>query len=277
MDKSNTSTGQETADTSTEQVTEQVMMKDENGNDVSLDDLMNLTTDDYEEFGEENHKGMKPLHEWMKNVPSDVRKHIANIRSSYTRKTQELAEQKKALEEQSRTLKQQLLTTQELNLNNPMLEQMRGIASQTDELDLYTEEGIQAAIQREAAKMVEKMLAPAQEQMRFELEVKRREMALQDFKSQHPDLLSQEIKLPVAQLLMERPELKLEDAYYIVKAKVEATKAQQIQQEAAAVRSSRKETLTKTSTGTASNPSGTPKFRDAWEAFQYHKAQAAKK
>jgi hypothetical protein len=76
---------------------------------------------------------------------------------------------------------------------------------------------------------------------------------------------------------MERPELKLEDAYYIVKSKMETQKAMEAQQVAQQQRSTRREALTKTSTGKAATPMGTPKFRNAWDAYQFHKAQAAKK
>ena len=56
----------------------------------------------------------------------------------------------------------------------------------------------------------------------------------------------------------------------VEKAKVE-------REEISRQRSSRRETLRKTSTGKSVTPSGTPKFRDAWEAYQYHKSQTAKK
>lgn len=279
-DESNTSVGQETANT--EQVTEQdepaVDQQFDGTQEMSLEDLLAMTDEDFAEFEPEaNHKGMKPLHHWLNHVPEDVRKHLGNIRSSYTRKTQELAEQRRQLEEQSKSLQARLMETQEATLNNPMLEKMRGIAADETDIDLYTEEGLQAAIQREAAKMVKEMLEPAQLQMKQELEIKRREMALQDFKQQHPDLTSPEMKMPIAQLLMERPELKLEDAYYIVKSKMETQKAVEAQAVAQQQRSTRKEALNKTSTGKAATPAGTPKFRDAWKAYNYHKSRAANK
>ena len=66
---------------------------------LTIDELLELGEEDYEEFTDDaNHKGMKPLHEWMQHIPEDARKHVANIRSSYTRKTQELAEMRKQLE-----------------------------------------------------------------------------------------------------------------------------------------------------------------------------------
>ena len=49
------------------------------------------------------------------------------------------------------------------------------------------------------------------------------------------------------------------------------------QQEFANRKAERKESFSRTSTGKSVSPAGTPKFRDAWEAFQWHKQQAAKK
>ena len=84
----NTSVAPESSDAS-------VVADDSN---VTLEDLMNLSEEDYEEFkSDANHKGMKPLNEWLKHVPADVRKHVANIRSDYTRKTTELSQMKKDL------------------------------------------------------------------------------------------------------------------------------------------------------------------------------------
>jgi len=50
---------------------------------LTIEELLDLNEEDYDEFTEDaNHKGMKPLHEWMQHIPEDVRKHVANIRSS---------------------------------------------------------------------------------------------------------------------------------------------------------------------------------------------------
>ena len=68
----------------------------------------------------------------------------------------------------------------------------------------------------------------------------------------------------MAKLLMERPELKLEDAYYMVKGQVQQTAAQ-------AQKQAQRETLNKTSTGTAVRSGAAPKFKSAWDAYQWHK------
>jgi hypothetical protein len=60
----------------------------------AMDDIIdNFTLDDLLQYGAEEdplfaddaqHKGMKPINQWIQNVPEDVRKHLANIRADYT-------------------------------------------------------------------------------------------------------------------------------------------------------------------------------------------------
>jgi hypothetical protein len=73
-------------------------------------------------------------------------------------------------------------------------------------------------------------------------------------------------------MLIERPELKLEDAYFIVKAKVDSERVAQEKQELAQRTNNRKEVFEKTSTGRNSAPKVPPKTRDAWEIYQWHKS-----
>jgi len=79
------------------------------------------------------------------------------------------------------------------------------------------------------------------------------------------------------ELLKSRPELSMEDAFYIIKAKVGSSKLQQERDEIAARKQRQRETVMKSSSGSRSAPSGVPKFNNAIEAYRYHKAQQAKK
>ena len=278
----NTTSGSETVEDTTVETAEDVETV-ETDTDVSddsgavaeeelmtIEELLGLNEDDYEEFTEDaNHKGMKPLHEWMGHIPEDVRKHVANIRSSYTRKTQELAEMRKALEAE----RAELMRQQDMSVNNPFLARAEQELANEQEYDLYTPEGMQAEIKRQAAQMLKEMMKPAQE----EIQIKQRRMQLESFKTENPELMDDAYRLPVAQMLQERPELKLEDAFYIVKAKVDAQKLKAEREQIANQKSQRRETLRKTSSGKSVTPSGTPKFRDAWEAYQYHKSLNSKK
>ena len=205
----------------------------------------------------------------MQHIPEDVRKHVANIRSSYTRKTQELSEMRKALEFE----KSELMRQQEHAVNNPFLKRAEEELATDEEYDLYTPEGMQKEIKRQAAQMLQEMMKPAQEEM----QIKQRRMQLEQFKTENPDLMDDQYRLPVAQMLQERPELKLEDAFYIVKSKVDAQKLKVEREQVAKQKSTRRETLRKTSGGKSVTPTGTPKYRDTWEAYQYHKALQSKK
>ena len=69
-------------------------------------------------------------------------------------------------------------------------------------------------------------------------------------------------------------ELKLEDAFFIVKAKADTLKMKARDQELANQKASRAQTLRKTAPGSNVTPSGTPKFKDAWEAYSYHIAMS---
>ena len=147
--------------TETEEVVETEDVSADADEDIELmtiEELLGINEDDFEEFTEDaNHKGMKPLHEWMQHIPEDVRKHVANIRSSYTRKTQEIAEMRKALEAERMELQRQ----QDNALNNPFLKRAEEELAKEEEYDIYTTEGMQAEIKRQAAKMLQEMMKPA--------------------------------------------------------------------------------------------------------------------
>lgn len=237
--------------------------------DLSVDDLLGLNSEVAPEFTEDAaHKGMKPLHEWTKHLPEDVRKHLANIRSDYTRKTQEIASMKKELENDRRSY----ALEKEATLNNPLARRAAEIAANEEEYDLYDPEGMKKEIERQSAKMLSEMLKPARE----EIMLQQRKLALEDFKRENPELTNPEYRLEIAKMLQDRPELKLEDAFYIVKSKVDSAKSREAAKVVAAQTQGRREALQKTSNGSATVPKGSPKFRDAWEAFQYHKSQGTK-
>jgi len=236
------------------------------------------------------------------NVPEDVRKHLANIRGDYTRKTQELAAMRKEVEASKRHMEAQ----NEGIVNGAMAKQLRDVDENAEydlfdadgmkaeiqrqaklmlamakqlrdvdenaEYDLFDADGMKAEIQRQAKLMLREMMAPAQE----ELEVKQRRMALQEFKANNPEITDPAYRAPMIELLKNRPELKMEDAFFIVKAKVGSTKLQQERNEIAARKAERRSVVRKSSTGSRSNPSGTPQFKNALEAFKWHKSQQTK-
>lgn len=254
-----TTSNEETAEATPQETIEDVI------DNFTLDDLMKYSEDRDPLFTDDaQHKGMKPLHEWIHNVPEDVRKHLANIRGDYTRKSQKLATMRKEVEAAQAAMKRQSETIS----NGAMAKQIRNVDTEA-EYDLFDPDGMKAEIKRQAQLMLRDMMAPAQE----ELEVQQRRLVLQQFKADNPEMSDPTYQKPMIALLKTRPELKMEDAFYIVKAKIGASQVQVEKDEMAARKASRREAVRKSSTGSKSSPSGTPKFKNALEAFKWHKAQ----
>jgi hypothetical protein len=232
---------------------------------ISLESLLALTKDDVEEFDDEvNHVGMKPLADWMKNVPSDVRKHLANIRRDYTVKTQEISKIRASLQDKEA----EIMRKNEHIMNGPLAQKLGSIDT-TEEYDLFDKDGMKKEIQRQAALMLREMIEPAQK----ELESQQRTLQLEAFKKANPELSDPAYRGPILEMLSSRPELKLEDAFYIVKAKVDSAK---LADERAAIDASkrlRKDVALKSSVGSRTAVSATPKFKNAIEAYNWHKAQ----
>jgi hypothetical protein len=201
-------------------------------------------------------------------VPEDVRKHLANIRADYTRKTQDLARMRKEVEEAQRSVR-----TQNASIINGATARLTKNIDETAEYDLFDPDGMKNEIQRQAQLMLRDMLQPAQE----ELEVRQRRLQLEEFKHSNPELTDPAYRKPMIELLKNRPELKMEDAFYIVKAKVGAQKVEEERAHINERRARSREVVRKSSSGTRSQPTGTPKFKNAMEAYKYHKAQQAVK
>lgn len=223
---------------------------------ITLEELMSADFGDDPIMGQ-THKGLKPYNEILQHLPEDARKLVSNLRAMSTQKTQEVAEQRRALDAE----RQNLIRERELLLGGGFQKQINELATKPIEHDAWSEEGMQQRIQQEAAKMFQQMLNPLQ----VELEQAKRGAQLEAFKSANPDLLS--FKEDIAKLLIAREDLKLEDAYYIVKGQKAAEYAGK-EKEAAKARVS---ATNKTSTGQNINGVTVPKFKDAWESYQWFK------
>jgi len=233
-----------------------VVESNENDYQITLEDLMKA---DFSEdpIMSQTHKGLKPYNQILESIPEDARKLVANLRSMATQKTQEVAEQRRQLEQE----RQNLIRERELLLSGGFSQQINEMASKEIQFDPWSEEGMQAKIQQEAAKMFQQMLNPLQ----TELEQAKRGAQLEAFKSANPDLMN--YKTEIAQLLVSREDLRLEDAYYIVKGQKAAELAGK-EKEAAKMRVS---ATAKTSTGQNINGVTVPKFKDAWQAYEWFK------
>lgn len=267
MSEEVTETGQsETVeDTNTEVTQEETSDIPEEAVDAfNIDELINASFDEDPVMSGEHKIGV-PYQEVLKHIPENGRKVIQNLRSSYTKKTQEIASIRADLEAQ----RADLLRQQQL-LNSPAFrENIEQKANSEEKYDIWDTEGRQKEIERQAAKMMQQMLEPLQNEMK----VQQRQNQLDKFKSEHPDL--KEHRLEIAKMLNTRPELKLEDAYWLVKGRAASEEATKLREEKLAGRQSSREGLYKTSNGKNVSPRNikAPKFKSAWEAYQFHKSQ----
>ena len=232
----------------------------------NLEDLINTHFDNDPVMAEPGleHKIGLPYEQVLKHIPENGRKVIQNLRASYTKKTQELAQERSQLE----SLREELDRQKRMMTDSDWAKGIRAAAEDNTELDVWDEEGRKASIKREAAKMMAEMIKPLQQEIAQE----KRAVEIEKFKTAHPDL--GEHRVEIAKLLMERSELKLEDAYHLVKAKKNTERDELERAAKSAARGQTKEALLKTSTGKniQSGKLTQPKFKDAWSAYQWYKA-----
>lgn len=225
--------------------------------DLTLDELMKADFSDDEIMGK-THKGLPAYNDILQHLPANGRKLISNLRGMATQKTQELADMRKQVQEE----RESLIREREALVSGHFKQHIDGLAAAQTEYDPWSEEGIQAKIQSEAAKMMQKMLAP----MQAEVEASKRQTQLESFKTQNPDLIT--YRDDIAKLLIARDDLHLEDAYYIVKGQ---KAAEQVGKDRDAAKS-RVASVAKTSTGQNINGVTVPKFKNAFEAYTYFKS-----
>ena len=243
-------------DTTVEAPVEEVIAEES----LNLDDLMNADlSEDSAMVG--THKGLPSYGEILKHLPENGRKLIQNLRQSYTEKTQSLADMRREIESERAELGRQRQLLTQSDFTNKISE----AASKIHEHEAWSDEGLEERINTKAAQLMQQMLQPLQE----DLASQSRQASLNAFKVAHPDLVSDEMRVPVAKMLMERPELKLEDAYHIVRSQLGKIAADTKRAETVS-------TLKKVGTGTAVRGGEAPKFKSAWDAYNFHKSQGMK-
>ena len=238
---------------------------------ITNDFLENFDLDEFlkaefapEDIMSQTHKGLPDYNEILRHLPENGRKLIANLRAMTTRKTQALAENRKALDAERAAL----ALEKEALYSGKFAEQVKELATEPEvPHDVFSDDGMKKQIQMEAAKLMQQMISPMQE----ELVVERRKMALETFKRDNPDLVDPDIRMETAKLLQARPELKLEDAYYITKAKLSQSKLATLENEKNLAQERKKMAWTNVGAGSNIGKTSVPKFRDAWEAYQWHR------
>ena len=164
----------------------------------------------------------------VKSVPPDIAKLMRSMQADYTRKTQELSEQRKDFVRERQALmagKDSLQTREEL-----------------PEYDPFNEDSINARIEREVNKRLQQVLEP----MQAEYE----QMAAQDnyksFLQNHPDFETDTgLRSEVQHLLESNSSLDLETAYWAAKGKAAKAEAAQASETRAAKRRAAKEAALK--------------------------------
>jgi hypothetical protein len=139
--------------------------------------------------------------------PEQVQRAMAEMRKAFTRKTQELASERRKLEASNQALMQSGLMDE--------LRQQAGAVP--DEFDPFNPDHIKQVIEAKVAARLKDVLEPLHKQSQ-QHEAKAR---YDNFKEQHPDLLQDDgVKKGVYDALQRDPSLKLEQAYWMVKGRM---------------------------------------------------------
>jgi len=175
----------------------------------SIDDLLSADIPDPIFKSEENYTGIN-YQDVVQGLPDNAKKIIANLRSSYTKKTQELAEQQKIMKQHVEEITAQRKAMFDSDFYSNIQQQA---GQENKDLDPYDPKSFESRIQNEVAKRMQEMLKP----MKQAQELQQQKYALETFKREHPDLES--IKKDVAGVLMQNEHMNLEQAYWVVKGK----------------------------------------------------------
>ena len=189
----------------------------------------------------------------LNQVPPDIRQLMRNMQKDYTKKTQELSEQRKEfLRERDALLKGQ---------------EALKIPDSLPEYDPFNEASINARIEAEVNKRLNAVLEP----MKREYEVMAAEDNYQSFLSEHPEFKSdKELRAEVQKLLESNTALDLETAYYAAKGRMSKAQAAKAAEEQKARRAADREAATrgtglprKAGTPTAPAPGSAKKMSNA--------------
>lgn len=221
----------------------------------------NATIDSLEEVNlpEGTHKGIN-YNNVVEALPEDAQKLLANMRSSYTKKTQELAAQRKELQMQMEALQ-----------NSKVYENISEVAQRQTQLDPYDTETFNARIEEEVARRMQQMMKPMQE----EYQLQQRKQKLDAWTAEHPDF--KDYKTDIVELLKTNRALDLQSAYYIVKGKsqTEALKTQQA--ELKQYKDAARQYGLKVSAGNNVTSKRPPKGMKSYELYKWVKDNAAKR
>jgi vacuolar-type H+-ATPase subunit I/STV1 len=142
------------------------------------------------------------------DLSPEAKKLFHNLRSSFTKKTQSLSDQKKALENAKAALHAREKALFESDFYKSVSEKA---ATENKDFDPYDTKSFESRIEQEVAKRMTEMMEP----MRQAHVLQQQKHKLEQFKAQHPDL--ETFKGEIVDVLKEHKHMNLEQAYWQVK------------------------------------------------------------
>jgi hypothetical protein len=142
----------------------------------------------------------------MGALDEPVRKHLANIRSDYSRKTQELAEARKEIEAERTKVQQE----REKFLNSDAYKRVKELAeTNLDGVDMYTDEGIKKAIEKEAAKLMQAHFSEYEQQVQEVQSKQKVQQVKQEFSE---ELKDPDVRAATKDIAQKYPEMDIREA-----------------------------------------------------------------
>ena len=216
-------------ETQTDDVSRQSLDRYKDDYDRQVDQLLQRYNAEKEGTPQPEPESLREGESWDKvydQVPESAQRAMASLRKDYTRKTQELAEQRKAIQAE-----QEKLSALRMNLeDNAAYKAIQEAAqAETGEFDPYDTQSFERYVNRIVAERLQSVLQPmAEQQMQAQAKAK-----VQSFMTQHPELQTDELfKGEVRKTLLANENLTLQDAYWIVKGQQshQTAERQQMQQ-----------------------------------------------
>lgn len=166
----------------------------------SLDELLGGQPDEY-------HKGMKPLHEWIKVLPPDAQKHIVNMRKAMAQSQQEAAKERKLRE---------ALEAKALKEKAELFGHIDKLEIPDAPADLWSEDGLNAAMKAKGLEAIKDAFKPLYEEARLEQAKLKVKTFIENNKA---DLGRPEFEASVRDIMLKNQTMSLEDAFWIAKGK----------------------------------------------------------
>ena len=148
-----------------------------------------------------------------KSASPEMQRAMASLRSDYTKKTQDLAKQRKEMQQEQTKLQK---LQQSLTQSEAYKAIQAAAAEDPGEFDPYDPESFQKYVNKVVNERMQQMLEPLhQEQMKTQAKVK-----LEGFMAEHPELKTdQGLRKEVKELLLANETMSLENAYWIIQGK----------------------------------------------------------